>query len=275
MVHYRDTIQAKVAPGRIASLVSQDLRAALLRTFGQSPIAVWGSEAGPKNRAKYDRMQPGDDVLIIEGRSVKLLAKVAAKTENKALSRELWKPLRQGGETTWELIYFLANPRELNLPFAEVCRLFGYDETLQLRGFTAIAPERIQRFYNLYDDLYSVLVRLEQGQPIARLSDVPEPVAAASQLEIVNDVLSDKTISDHTRMQWTLARLGLKAGEKVWVPVGDQSRLRQAYDFRESTYRTPTSRISMSSGSRNSGSAPPTKSRTRLRSIPACFASRT
>ncbi|MHB1074276.1 MAG: hypothetical protein ACYC3Q_15950 [Gemmatimonadaceae bacterium] len=38
-------------------------------------------------------------------------------------------------------------------------------------------------------------------------------------------------LSDHVRMQWKLARLGLKAGEKVWVPVGDQTRLRNAYQF--------------------------------------------
>jgi hypothetical protein len=38
-------------------------------------------------------------------------------------------------------------------------------------------------------------------------------------------------ISDHVTMQWKLARLGLKAGERVWVPVGDQTKLRQAYQF--------------------------------------------
>jgi len=32
-------------------------------------------------------------------------------------------------------------------------------------------------------------------------------------------------------MQWKLARLGLKAGERVWVPVGDQATLRQAFQF--------------------------------------------
>jgi hypothetical protein len=32
-------------------------------------------------------------------------------------------------------------------------------------------------------------------------------------------------------MQWKLARLGLKAGERVWVPVGDQAKLRQTFQF--------------------------------------------
>lgn len=32
-------------------------------------------------------------------------------------------------------------------------------------------------------------------------------------------------------MQWKLARLGIRAGERVWVPVGDQARLRDSYQF--------------------------------------------
>jgi hypothetical protein len=34
-------------------------------------------------------------------------------------------------------------------------------------------------------------------------------------------------------MQWKLAALGLKAGEKIWVPTADQGRLRNAYNFSE------------------------------------------
>ena len=32
-------------------------------------------------------------------------------------------------------------------------------------------------------------------------------------------------------MQWKLARLGIKAGERVWVPVGDQAKLTKLYEF--------------------------------------------
>ena len=44
-------------------------------------------------------------------------------------------------------------------------------------------------------------------------------------------MLRTELVSDHVRMQWTLAKLGLKAGERVWVPVGDQQRLKKAYAF--------------------------------------------
>ena len=41
----------------------------------------------------------------------------------------------------------------------------------------------------------------------------------------------EKEISDHIIMQWKLAKLGKKAGSKVWVPRSDQGKLVKNYDF--------------------------------------------
>ena len=238
MVHYQDTIKNKVDLRRIARFVSQDLRAKLTSVFGNAPITVWGSQAGLKNRSNFESMSQGDDILIVEGNSVKLIGKIAAKVESEALSRELWKPITGKGSTTWQLIYFIANPRELDLPFKEFCRLFGYEDNYRLRGFTTVSPNRLDHFYAKYDDLYSVLVRIQQGETVSqKIPDVlsiaaqPLPQLTEVRAEELDEVLRTKIISDHVRMQWKLARLGLKAGERVWVPVGDQSRLRQAYQF--------------------------------------------
>lgn len=241
MVHYEDTIKKKVTLQRLSAFIGQDLRARLIAVFGGNPIAVWGSEAGPRNRAAFARMAEGDDILIVEGASVKLIGKIAAKVEDPGLSRQLWTPLRGEGDTTWELIYFIANTRELNLPFAEFGRLFGYAPGYQLRGLATVATAKLEQFYEKYDDLYSVLVRLQAGAPVSqRLPDAGllEHARAREdvveiQAEDVEEVLRKELVSDHVRMQWTLAKLGLKAGERVWVPVGDQQRLRKAYEFDE------------------------------------------
>ena len=240
MVHYQDTIKHRVDAERLSKFVSQDLRARLLSVFGGNRVAVWGSEAGPRNRNNFDRMSEGDDILIIEGDTVRLIGKVAAKTESAALSRELWKPLSSEPNTTWELIYFIASARDLNLPFSAFCQLVGYAPSFHLRGFTSIAADKLEVFYQKYDDLYSILVRLQQGEPVSERSPqvvLPEAVNAAPTVEltpeIVEEVLSTDVISDHVRMQWKLARLGLKAGERVWVPVGDQAKLRQAFKFND------------------------------------------
>lgn len=238
MVHYQDTIKNKVPLRRIAGFVSQDLRAKLTSVFGAAPMAVWGSQAGPKNRSNFASMSQGDDVLIVEGDSVKLIGKIAAKVESEDLSQELWKPITGKGGSTWQLIYFIANPRELDLPFSEFCRLFGYDDSYRLRGFTTVAPGRLDQFYTKYDDLYSVLVRIQNGEAVLQkiqdafqIAAQPLPDLTEIRAEEIDEVLRTVVISEHVRMQWILARLGLKAGERVWVPVGDQTRLRQAYQF--------------------------------------------
>ncbi len=237
MVHYEDTIKQKVALSRISPHITADLRARLISIFGHSSIAVWGSSAGPRNRVNFERMSQGDDILIVEGDSIKLIGKVAAKIESEALSRELWHSL-SGVNASWQLIYFIANPRELDVPFAEFCSLFGYAPNFQLRGFTPVAPARLQAFYEKYDDLYSILVRIQNGQPVAQktadvpLADVPATELVEVSPEEIDEILNLPVVtSEHVRMQWKLARLGLKAGERVWVPVGDQAKLRQAFQF--------------------------------------------
>lgn len=240
MVHYQDTIVNRVPVERIGPLVSMTIRAQLMRIFGRNPIAVWGSEAGPRNRSNFERMSPGDDIIIVEGERIKLVGKIAAKTESRPLSRQLWKTL-SGDPTTWDLIYFIANPRELDLEFTEFCQLFGYAPTYRLRGFTSVAAGRLRDFYQRYDDLYSILERLQRGEPIAEKGAVrrPQPPATGMEDQVdlhpdqIEQVLQDELVSDHVKMQWKLARLGLKAGERVWVPVGDQAKLRKHYQFDE------------------------------------------
>jgi hypothetical protein len=225
---------------RILRFVPQNLRAKLTSIFGGAGVAVWGSEAGPKNRSNFERMSQGDDVVIVEGDRVRLIGMIAAKVESEDLSRELWKPISGSGSTTWQLIYFIANPRELDLPFKEFCRLFGYAESYRLRGFTTVGPDKLEQFYARYDDLYSVLVRLQKGEsvwqkaPGVALPTVQPPTQPPEiPPEDTDQAHRTELVSDHVRMQWKIARLGIKAGERVWVPVGDQAKLRQTYQFEQ------------------------------------------
>jgi hypothetical protein len=43
--------------------------------------------------------------------------------------------------------------------------------------------------------------------------------------------IPQEAISDHVRMQWKLISLGVKASSRVWVPTGDQGRIRRLYNF--------------------------------------------
>jgi len=242
MVHYEETIKQKVLPERIYRHIAPTLQNQLHRVFSGRPIAVWGSRESDANRSKFERMAPGDEILIVEGPTIKLLGKVAATTINADLSNELWRPLKAGEAAGWNLIYFIANPVEIDLPFVEFCRLMGYGENYQLRGFTSVSDDRLEAFYARYDDLYSILMLIKQHQPVlerpqrdlfgqvvdeVREPQIPAPVDAA------NDDQPEEAVSDHLRMQWMLLNLGRKAGSKVWIPANDQGRIQQQYHFNE------------------------------------------
>jgi hypothetical protein len=229
-VHYEDTIRTKVAFERIAPHVTSSLGRKLQQVFGPRPIAVWGSRHSTANRARFDRMGEGDEILIVEDRTIKLLGRVAGTVVSPSLSKELWKNLLGDVTAGWDLVYFIANPREIDIPFAEFCRLFHYKENYRLRGFTSIERGRLEAFYAHYDDLYSILINLKQGH---RIEEVPEP--DAYKAEPIRDEESapipPRDASEHLRMQWLLLKMGRQAGEKVWAPRNDQQRLTSEYNF--------------------------------------------
>ncbi|HTB81465.1 MAG TPA: hypothetical protein VK717_11320 [Opitutaceae bacterium] len=239
MVHYEDTIRKKVEVNLIASLVDSDTQRKLKTIFGDRPIATWGSRDTSANRAKFDRMKDGDEVLIVEGDTVKLLGRVAAKTVNPKLSRQLWKNLR--GEVTegWDLIYFIANPREVGVPFASVRELVGYEPNFQLRGFMAVSADKLAKFYAVYDDLYSILLAKKAGQKVQKLPNgaASYPEQSVEKANRAEENAPESTPGEepkesaHVWMQWTLLRMGRQAGQKVWAPRSDQSRITTAHNF--------------------------------------------
>jgi hypothetical protein len=238
MVHYQDTIKSKVSQERIFRHINRDLQNTLRNIFGSKPISVWGSEDKPGNRARFSRMVPGDDILIVEGNTIKLLGKIAATSNNGRLSQELWKNLKEGDSRVWSLIYFIANPIEIDLPFTEVNRLFHYEENYRPQGFTSVAADKLEEFYEKYDDLYSILLRIKEGKayeqkPQQELLRAAEEVLVPLQAADVEEILKGKELSDHIKMQWKLVHLGLKTGSKVWVPRNDQQKIRQEYQFND------------------------------------------
>ncbi|MGO9611699.1 MAG: hypothetical protein ACLPX5_01505 [Dissulfurispiraceae bacterium] len=238
MVHYQDTIKNKVPQERIFRHIDRNLQNTLRNLFGIKPIAVWGSEDKPGNRARFSKMVPGDDILIVEGDTIKLLGKIAAATINAKLSKELWQSLRVGDFRAWSLIYFIANSIEIDLPFTEANRLFGYEVHYRPQGFTSVAANKLEEFYEKYDDLYSILQRIKEGKsykekPQQELLKVAEEVLVPLQTDDVEEILKGKELSDHVKIQWKLIHLGLKTGSKVWVPRNDQQKISREYQFRD------------------------------------------
>lgn len=237
-IHYQDTIKNRVEPSRIFRYVDFNLQSRLKSIFGNRNIAVWGSRDTAANRSKFERMQSGDDMLIVEGDTIKLLGKIAAKTVSPDLSRDLWKNLRGRSSEGWDLIYFIANPLEIDLPFSEFNKIFEYKENYSLRGFTVVGDEKLKQFYSRYDDLYSILQRIKLGeQLIPKEKTLTYPEYEEERIVVseegIREKIDDKEISEHVRMQWKLLLLGLKAGSKVWIPKSDQSKITREFHFKD------------------------------------------
>jgi hypothetical protein len=233
LVHYQDTIINKVSQERIFTYVDSRLRSQLLNTFGKKPIAVWGSRDSKANRPRFERMNPGDDILIIEGNTIKLLGKIAAKNIDPALSSELWKNIKDTeSEVGWDLIYFIANPLEVDLPFSVIRELFDYSTEYTLRGFSNISDAKLKQFYEQYDDLYSILLRIKMGELIEKKKDIFDvPVEKEDVSKVQEEMPEGETVSEHVRMQWKLIQLGMKSGSKVWIPKSDQQQIISQYEY--------------------------------------------
>tara|TARA_R110000850_G_scaffold232127_4_gene356882 strand:+ start:1185 stop:2132 length:948 start_codon:yes stop_codon:yes gene_type:complete len=186
-------------------------------------------------------MKDGDEVLIVEGSKIRFLGRVAGKLESASLSQELWKNLRGERSEGWDLVYFLANPKQIDLQFSHFCELFGYEQNYQLRGFTSVAQERLEEFYRQYDDLYSVLSAIRDGFGIQKTqsdsnSETTDPDSAPfdeDQSEQPDEVAPppEGHPSEHLEMQWRLLQMGRNAGESVWAPRNDQSRIESGFGF--------------------------------------------
>lgn len=230
LIHYQDTIINKVSTDRIYRHIEANLKNRLMELFGNRRIAVWGSRDSNANRSKFERMARGDDILIIEGDTIKLLGKIAEKTVNHELSRELWANIRDENiEEGWDLIYFIANPLEIELPFSSITELFGYADNYILRGFSNVSEKKLLSFYDQYDDLYSILQRIKQGQSISKREQNLQQ--EETKPEIQEDIREQEISSEHLSMQWKLIQLGIKTGSKVWVPKSDQPKIISKFDF--------------------------------------------
>jgi hypothetical protein len=166
----------------------------------------------------------------LKGGPIRLLGRVAGKIESPSLSVKLWRNLR--GDTTagWDLIYFIANAKEIDLPFEEFNRLLGYEPEYLPQGFTRVADDRLKTFFAHYDDLYEILMRLKAG---AKVQEIPEPEVYKAPAVRDEEVAATppRELSEHLRMQWLLLKMGRQAGEKVWAPRNDQQRITTEYKF--------------------------------------------
>jgi hypothetical protein len=105
---------------------------------------AWGAIPGSSNTATWEHMTTGDYVLtVVEGRYLRV-SSVVGKIRQPELARAIWGSDQSGN--TWELIYFLTEPKAVDVPVRQLGSLLR----TQYFGFTRIGDDRIAEIGTKY-----------------------------------------------------------------------------------------------------------------------------
>ncbi len=224
--HFEDTIQRKRTMGEVKNFLPSQEIDNLENIYHDSAFIAWGSVPGPMNESRWEKMEPGDVVLIYNHGRIRFAGEIAAKVRNRDLARYFWKENEAGG--TWELMYFIVNEERTNVPIEKLNPLFGYQPQYRPQGFSMINEMAVSNFSQNYGDILGVLKTLERGEELIRLPMKKEVVNARIDERI------ERVPTEHDEMQWRLIRLGQLARCDVWVPRNDQPKEYDGHHFRDS-----------------------------------------
>jgi hypothetical protein len=224
--HFEDTIQRKRTLQEVRGFLPPQEIENLEKIYHGSNFIVWGAVPGPMNEARWEKMAPGDVVLIYNSGRVRIAGEIAAKVRNKELARYFWRENDAG--STWELIYFIVNEERTDVPIEKLNPLFDYQSNYRPQGFSMINDAAVANFAQTYGDILGVLKTLERGEELIHLPTRKEMVSAHIDERI------ERVPSEHDEMQWRLIRLGQLARCDVWVPRNDQAKQYEGHKFRDS-----------------------------------------
>jgi hypothetical protein len=223
--HFEDTIQRKRTLQEVRGcLPSQEIEN-LEKIYHGSNFIVWGAVPGPMNESRWEKMAPGDVVLIYNSGRIRFAGEIAAKVRNKELARYFWKENDAG--FTWEFMYFIVNEERTDVPIEKLNPLFGYQCNYRPQGFSMINEAAVTNFAQNYGDILGVLKTLERGEELIHVTTRKEILSAHIDERI------ERVPTEHDEMQWRLIRLGQLARCDVWVPRSDQPKQYDGNKFRD------------------------------------------
>ena len=223
--HFEDTIQRKRTLDEVRRFLPTQEIENLEKIYHSSNFIVWGAVPGPMNETRWEKMKPGDVVLIYNDGRIRFAGEIAAKVRNGELARYFWKE-NEGG-TTWELMYFIVNEERTDVAIEKLNPLFGYQGHYHPQGFSMINEAAVSSFAQNYGDILGVLKTLEKGEELIHLPARKEALITGIDERI------ERTPTEHDEMQWRLIRLGQLAKCDVWVPRNDQPKQYEGRQFRD------------------------------------------
>ena len=121
--HFEDTIQRKRTLDEVRTFLPPQEIDNLEKIYHGSNFIVWGAVPGPMNELRWDKMSPGDVVLVYNRGRIHFAGEIAAKVRNKDLARYFWREDDAG--STWELMYFIVNEERTDVAIEKLNPFFA------------------------------------------------------------------------------------------------------------------------------------------------------
>jgi len=225
--HFYDTIQKRRSIEEVRKFIGSETASSLNQLYHGKDFIVWGARNTEGNIRQFQKMEPGDYVIMILSGKAVLVSEISYKINNPPLANYFWSKNELG--QTWENIYFLINERFISVSIDQLNKYLGYAEGFRPQGLMAIEKNKQELFEKEYGNVYDLLLSLDQGRDIKEKEEAKEILKPEPEDKIEGEAKP----SEHTEIQWRLIRLGKAAGNDIWVPKNDQGKEYEGSKFRD------------------------------------------
>lgn len=227
--HFEDTILKGVTLERIKAHLKQD---DLETLKGKELLRVWGNTPGSTaQRGGFMAMELGDVILFYRNMKFIYAGKVAYKTDNIDLAKTLWPDFEEGNP--WRFIYFLDEPREIDIPLSLIRDFSEYKPGYIVQRFQSMNSKAMKKIIQNYASIDNFLKAHQKRSVATNITD-------QMCYRILSVIDADQLIAEHVtpeRIQkWTEVLKGFSAKKKEesyedWISKYDYERLKELYNF--------------------------------------------
>jgi hypothetical protein len=149
--HYSRTIRNPIRLSGILQFLGDADSDALASRYPTGWTRVWGVTPGSSavNRKKWLQFAEGDRVLFCGQGKVFASASLRYRLHNRQLALSLWGSDKDGA--TWEYIYFVGEPREQNISYANLAAVLQYAADFVVFGVNILDESKSQSVLNAFD----------------------------------------------------------------------------------------------------------------------------
>lgn len=144
-IHYAGTVATPVQLDTIRRQLSPADEVALAAFSDGGAVRLWGAKPGEdgRNEGRWKRVSPGDYLLFVHGGGKVSVAEVSHTFRNEPLARSIWGETEtaNGKVQTWEFMFSLLQPRDVDLPTATLNELIGRKKNAAVQEFVVLALE--------------------------------------------------------------------------------------------------------------------------------------